>query len=88
MGAQRLLPVMQQTYSSWVNIKSGKASLADTLDLLDQPIPDYANEVEAMPLSFKSDITLKKMGFCYEKNSPYVLKNINLKIKQEIELGS
>ena len=28
VGAQRLLPVMQQTYSSWVNIKSGKASLA------------------------------------------------------------
>jgi ATP-binding cassette subfamily B protein len=39
LGAQRLLPVLQQAYSSWTAMSGGRATLSDALDLLEQPLP-------------------------------------------------
>ena len=36
LSAQRLLPALQQVFSSWANISGNKSQL-DTIDLLDQP---------------------------------------------------
>jgi ATP-binding cassette subfamily B protein len=47
LGAQRLLPVLQQAYGSWTQINGGQASLQDALELLDQPLPDYADQPSA-----------------------------------------
>ena len=43
LGAQRLLPVLQLAYSGWSSIRGSQASLGDALDLLDQPMPVYAD---------------------------------------------
>ena len=61
LGAQRLLPVLQGAYSSWTSIQGGQASLKDTLELLDQPLPDYVNQPPAKPISFHRHITLKQL---------------------------
>src|ERR1700733_10265136 len=37
LGAQRLLPALQQAYNAWANMAGSQASLADTIELLDQP---------------------------------------------------
>ena len=37
LGAQRLLPALQQGYAAWAQIAGSQASLADVLVLLDQP---------------------------------------------------
>ncbi len=37
LGAQRLLPLLQQAYNAWSHIQGYQAALQDTLDLLDQP---------------------------------------------------
>ena len=39
LGAQRLLPALQQAYAAWANVQAGQASLQDTLELLDQALP-------------------------------------------------
>ncbi len=39
ISAQRLLPSLQQAYSSYSSIKGAKASLQDVLNLLKQPLP-------------------------------------------------
>jgi len=87
LGAQRLLPVLQQAYGSWTQINGGQASLQDTLELLDQPLPDYANQPTAQPLPFKHNISLKQLAFRYSPQTPYVLKQLNLTIAKGSRVG-
>lgn len=87
LGAQRLLPVLQQAYGAWTQIRGGQASLQDTLELLDQPLPDYADQPAAQPLPFKYNISLKQLGFCYSMQTPPVLKQLNLTIAKGSRVG-
>jgi ABC-type multidrug transport system fused ATPase/permease subunit len=87
LGAQRLLPVLQQAYGSWTTIQGGQASLQDTLELLDQPLPDYAGQPAAEPLPFKHNISLKQLAFRYSPRTPYVLKHLNLTIAKGSRVG-
>lgn len=87
LGAQRLLPVLQQAYGSWTQINGGQVSLQDTLELLDQPLPDYADQPAASPLPFKHGITLSQLWFRYGPQTPYVLKGINLTIAKGGRVG-
>jgi ATP-binding cassette, subfamily B, bacterial PglK len=80
LGAQRLLPVLQQAYSSWSSIQGGRQSLQDALELLDQPLPHYAEQTDVKVMPFNEQIWLKKLSFRYSDNSAWVLKDIDLKI--------
>ena len=80
LGAQKLLPAIQKAYASYSRIKGGYYSLADVIDLLDQPVPDYINLPLPKPNSFKKSIEIKNLSFSYSDNSPLVLKDINLVI--------
>jgi len=80
IGAQRLLPALQQTYSSYVGIKGSKTSFEDVLKMLEQELPDYACQVAQPFLSFENEIILKNISFRYSKHTPWVLRDINLKI--------
>jgi ABC-type multidrug transport system fused ATPase/permease subunit len=86
LGAQRLLPLLQQAYASWTQINSGQSSLKDALDLLDQPLPKLAiNPVERLP--FNQNIVLKDLGFRYDDQAPQVLKQLNLTINKGSRIG-
>ena len=87
LGAQRLLPVLQQIYVSMAAMRGGQASLGDALDLLEQPLPDYVDERQPEPLLFASDITLKGLSYRYDINAPQVLKNIDLIIPKGSRIG-
>jgi ATP-binding cassette subfamily B protein len=87
LGAQRLLPVLQQAYGSWSGIRSGQVSLQDTLELLDQPLPDYADQPHAKPMPFQHQISLKQVSFRYSSQTPYVLSGLNLTIDKGSRLG-
>lgn len=80
LGAQRLLPVLQQGYSSVVGIRAGKASLCDALGLLNQPVdPEvYAGSNVALP--FTEGVHLRNLGFRYASNGPWVLRSVDLRI--------
>lgn len=88
LGAQRLLPVLQQAYGAWSGIRGSQNSMKDVLELLDQPLPKYVNSVSTYsPLVFQESINLKEVNYRYDKNSPYVLKNLNLKILKGSRIG-
>jgi ABC-type multidrug transport system fused ATPase/permease subunit len=87
LGAQRLLPVLQQAYGAWTQINSGQVSLEDTLELLDQPLPDYAGKPIDTSLVFNRSIIFDKLDFRYSKQTPYVLKQINLEITKGSRIG-
>jgi len=87
LGTQRLLPVLQQAYGSWSSIQSGQASLQDTLELLDQPLPDYVDKPAATPIPFKNHINLQNLSFRYTQQTPFVLKNLNLTLQKGSRIG-
>ena len=87
VGAQRLLPVLQQAYGSLSNILGGYASLEDTLKLLDQPLPKYLGQPIAKPLPFKQQISLKQISFRYSRQAPWVLRNLDLIIAKGSRIG-
>ena len=88
LGAQRLLPVLQLAYAGWSSIRGSQASLADALDLLDQPMPAHADAPLPAPLPFKHSITLKGLAFRYAENTPWVLQHgLTLSIKKGSRIG-
>jgi ABC-type multidrug transport system fused ATPase/permease subunit len=87
LGAQRLLPVLQQGYSSYVIMRGAEASLGDTLALLDQPLPDQVAEPAKAPLPFASTIELKQLGFRYGPQLPWVLRGVDLEIRRGSRVG-
>ena len=87
LGAQRLLPVMQQLYSSWSNLKGGQESLVDVLGLISQPLPAHLNEPPQAPLAFKESIVLRQIGFRYSEVAPPVLRGISIEIKKGSRVG-
>jgi ATP-binding cassette, subfamily B, bacterial PglK len=87
LGAQRMLPVIQQAYASWISIYGSQAPLRDTLDLLDQPLPAHADESSVTPLSFEREIELVKLEFRYAPDAPCVLSKIDFSIEKGTRIG-
>jgi ATP-binding cassette, subfamily B, bacterial PglK len=87
LGAQRLLPVLQQAYSSWTAMIGGRATLSDALDLLEQPLPAFAETSLPVPIPFEHEITLSKLGFSYTSKGPSVLQGLDLIIPKGGRIG-
>lgn len=87
VGAQRLMPVLQQLYSSLTNIRGGWDSLSDVLDLLEQPLPAHANQSPSATMSFERDIRFEQISFRYAESAPLVLRDINLDIPKGSRVG-
>ena len=87
LGAQRLLPVFQQAYGSWASINSGQSSLKDTLELLNQPLPDYSSQRNIHLLPFNQTIRLEQLSFRYTPQTQYVLTQLNLTIQKGARVG-
>jgi ABC-type multidrug transport system fused ATPase/permease subunit len=86
LGAQRMLPIIQQLYGSWASIKGGEASLRDALNLIDtQPLPDFINE--STKIVFDNTIELRNLSFSYLENSPNIIENINIQISKGNRIG-
>lgn len=87
LGAQRLLPAMQQGYSAWVNIVGSQASLAAALELLDQPVSAEALLPPPPALVFCESIRFDKVRFHYGQSGPWVLDGIDINIAKGGRVG-
>ncbi len=87
LGAQRLLPVLQQSYQAVVQIRTSRDSLRDALDLLNQPIDMEVHADHAQALSFKKTIRLDRLGFRYGPDTKMVLKGLSLEIPRGGRVG-
>jgi ATP-binding cassette, subfamily B, bacterial PglK len=87
VGAQRLLPALQQAFASWAAIAGSRGSLADTLELLDQPLPPEASQPAPEPLPFRDSIRFDSVCFRYNEDSPWVLDDFNLTIRRGERVG-
>jgi ABC-type bacteriocin/lantibiotic exporter with double-glycine peptidase domain len=88
LAAQRLLPVLQQSYSNWTLIRGAQAPVSAALDLLDQTLPEYLDRPPQTPIPFNSSITLTNLAFKFSTNTPFVLKEgFNLSINKGSRIG-
>jgi ABC-type multidrug transport system fused ATPase/permease subunit len=87
VGAQRLLPALQQAFASWAAIAGSRASLADTVELLDQPLPPEASQPVPEPLPFRESIRFDCVSFRYNEDGPWVLDGFDLTIRKGERVG-
>lgn len=87
LGAQRMLPALQASYAAWVSIAGSRASVVDALDLLDQPLPDYALRPVPSPLGISKNIRIERISFRYSDSGPWVLREINVTISKGERVG-
>jgi ABC-type bacteriocin/lantibiotic exporter with double-glycine peptidase domain len=88
LGAQRLLPLLQQLFANWTSVRTHRPQLAETLVLLEQPLPEWTRERDVQSdLTFKETINIDNLSFCYEQSDTAVLRNLNYSIKRGDRIG-
>jgi ABC-type multidrug transport system fused ATPase/permease subunit len=86
LGAQRLLPLLQQAYNAWANVVGHRAILLNVVDLLRRPVPPrYENESE--PLQMERDLALERVSFRYGTGERWVLEDVTLRIHKGARVG-
>jgi ATP-binding cassette, subfamily B, bacterial PglK len=87
LGAQRLLPLLQQMYGNWSYVSGSRGSLGDVLALLDQPLPEDIAEPISSPLVFLDAVTFENVRFRYDSSGPWILDGVNLTINKGGRVG-
>lgn len=87
LGAQRLLPALQQVYGAWASIAGSHALLEDTVDLLDQPLPADVARSRPPPLPFRQQIKFDGICFRYADEGPWVLDHLNFTVSKGARVG-
>lgn len=87
LGAQRMLPALQQAYGSISAIRGSQASFQDVLKLLDQPLRNKTDDSTLTPVSFDKKVSLKGVSFRYTSKAPWILNDINLEIIKGSSVG-
>jgi ATP-binding cassette subfamily B protein len=85
LGAQRMLPLLQQAYWSYSQLHGGQVTLNDVLVLLSQPMP--SNRKHTKTIDFNIDIELRKINFSYGDGRSLVLDSANLRIPKGTCVG-
>ena len=88
IGAQRMLPQMQQIYQGWATANANRAALDDVLHLLDQRIPvEYQKVVSPSELYLGSEIRVRDVHYRYSHSGPLVLRDISMSIPKGSRIG-
>ncbi len=89
LGAQRLLPVLQQIYYSLTTVRGNQKTLEDVIHLLEQPLLDESSltKKELSNFIFNHQINLSKVSFKYSEEFPNVLSDIELVIPKGRRIG-
>lgn len=86
LGAQRLMPLLQQIYKGWVSVGGGRDVLQEVTGLLQQPVSMDAGSWIA-PLQLNDRIQLRDVSFRYQPGMPLVLKGLDLTISKGARVG-
>lgn len=86
VGAQRMLPAMQQIYVAWFSVVSNHASLQDIVRLLMQPLRPFDSS-HYEPLKFEKSIELDNISFKYAEGLQRAINGLSLSIDKGSKVG-
>lgn len=87
LGAQRMLPLMQQIFKGWSDIKGHEARLDDVIKFLNLEISNSFERNSRDIIMFKNEIYLKNVSFAYKKNGKTIISGLDLKINKGDKIG-
>ncbi len=87
LGAQRLLPSLQQAYGAWGTMVRYQPALEEVLVILNQPLPKEADLPPPTPLPLEKSIRFVNIRFRYAENKPWVLDGLNLEVPRGTRVG-
>lgn len=87
VGANRLLPALQQSFSNLVRIQGARSSLKRILIGLQRAIDPLQNWNPEKGLGLKQELQFEDIWFRYSDDTDWVLKNLNLTIKAKTTVG-
>ena len=87
LGAQRMLPALQQIYNGWAVIRASKTAVARVLSLAERPVSGVAlNSGNIIPFNYNT-LEFRNVTFCYNGKDSPALRQINLKINRGDRIG-
>jgi ATP-binding cassette subfamily B protein len=89
LGAQRMLPILQQAYASWVSIQGSVIQLHEVLEVA-YPVSTYVSSSKNFALKaieFSHKIQLENVSFRFQKTDPWILNEVNLEIQKGERIG-
>jgi len=87
VGAQRLLPLLQQAYTAWSAFTGNRQVLIDVVELMRTPIVTSASRDRSHPpVAFRESIAFDRVSFRYD-NRGYALRDIDLVIPKGARVG-
>jgi ABC-type multidrug transport system fused ATPase/permease subunit len=78
LGAQRLLPLIQQLFDGWSNVAANKSLLDDIVRRLELPVPEFTES--APRLAFKRSIEFRDVSFSYADRLHPAVENLSFTI--------
>lgn len=88
LGAQRLLPLLQQLYLGWSSFSAHSHLLRDIISLLNVPIRPHRPRARHNPSwRFEREIACDCVTFSYGSRDGPALAGVNLKIRKGMRLG-
>ncbi len=88
VGAQKLLPLVQQAYSTLAEFKANQKSLQDILDLMSEPDPKFFDtSLKGNALKFENQIRFENLSFSYPNRSKLIFNKVNLVIEKGQRIG-
>ena len=85
LGAQKLLPSLQQIYAGWSSVSSCLVELNVILEMLKQPIP--LNSISENYFNGFNSFNFENVSFKYSVNDKYAIKKINFNLKYGEMIG-
>lgn len=86
LGAQRLLPALQQMYFSWSRVYATQSIIEEVVEQLSKPISKH-KKITKKPIHVGDCIQLKNVAFKYNNSKDLVLKSINITIPKGSKTG-
>ena len=88
LGAQRVLPLLQQAYTGWSSLAGNRQILIDVTDLMAAPVVTSLPRDRAAPVAaFRESLALSKVSFRFGARDEPALKGIDLVIPKGQNVG-